>query len=118
AMPLRCGGTHTPPSLSVNEVLQVGVSKVSCPVILRPVAGSVKPIGSESTAIWVGAARLAQVDDNPLAGQLSLNFTKSDWRPDVYIAVSLSQLSPMDGSPAFRPRYSTPLGCCPASVVL
>jgi len=56
--------------------------KVSSPVKVRPRAESVNPMGSESTATCVGAARLTQVEERPFAGQLSLNVTNNVSRPE------------------------------------
>src|SRR5689334_21358083 len=102
-MPLPCVGVQCKPSSSVYEVLQLGESKVSSPANVRPVWRSVKPIGSELTACDVGACRLIQVDDWPLAGQLSSKVTnkvsKSVWKA----VTPLFQLLPMEGSPALRP---------------
>src|ERR1700720_4302345 len=107
------------PSVSVNEILHVGVVKVSCAANVRPVAWSVKPIGSESINCDVGAWLSYQFAFTPLTGQLSSNFTKAVWRSDwnavIPFVVSCvdCQLTPIDGSPASCARYSTVLAAGP-----
>src|ERR1700719_1640235 len=101
------------PSVSVNEILQVGVVKVSCPQNVRPSVWSVKAIGSESTNCEVGAWLIYQLAFTPLTGQLSSNFRKavcrSDWNAVIPFVVSCvdCQLTPMEGSPASCAKYST-----------
>ena len=100
------------PSVSVNEILQVGEVSVSSPANTRPVWRSVKPMGSESTNCDVGAELLYQVALWPFAGQLSLNVMKSVWRSDWKLVTPVAefgefQLTPTDGSPASCPMYST-----------
>src|SRR6266404_1120472 len=75
-------------------------------------------MGSESIATEVGAARLTQVEERPLSGQVSSNAMNKVCRPDWKFAMPVIQLLPTEGSPALRPRYSTELTCWPASVVL
>src|SRR2546422_4232427 len=105
-MPLPCDGIHVWPSSSEYDVLQVsGDSKVSSPANVRPVCGSVKPIGSESTACDVGAARLSQDAACPV------NVTNSVCRSDWKLVTPVFQLLPIDGSPAPRPMYSTEWTC-------
>src|SRR5205807_4300613 len=114
-MPLPCDGIHVWPSSSEYDVLQVsGDSSVSSPANVRPVCGSVKPIGSESTAWDVGAARLTQVELCAASLKVTNNVCRSDWKlvtPDF-------QLLPIEGSPAPRPIYSTECTCPPAEVVV
>src|SRR5207244_3084543 len=106
-MPLPCDAIHVRPSSSVKEVLQDGESKVSSPANVRPVCGSVKPIGSELTACEVGACRFTQVEDCPFEGQLSSKVTNRVCKSDWYAVTPVFQLLPIEGSPAPRPRYST-----------
>src|SRR6266550_4487451 len=106
-MPLPCVGIQVSPSSSVYEVLHVGDSSVSSPANVRPVCGSVKPIGSESTARDVIAGRLIHVEACPLDGQASLKVTNSVCRSDWKAVTPVFQLFPIEGSPELRPMYST-----------
>src|SRR2546428_6967818 len=94
-MPLPWLGIQVTPSSSVYEVLHVsGESRVSSPANVRPVCGSVNPIGSESTACDVGAPRLTQVALCP--SNVTNNVCRSDWK----IVTPDFQLLPIDGSHA------------------
>src|SRR6266849_826489 len=114
-MPLPWLGIHVRPSSSEYEVLQVsGDSSVSSAANVRPVCGSVNPIGSESTACEVGAARLTQVAVCVESLKVTNNVCRSDWK----LVTPVFQLLPIDGSPAPRPMYSTECTCPPADVVV
>jgi hypothetical protein len=98
--------------VSVNEILQLGDVRVSSPAKTRPVIGSVKPIGSESTNCDVGAGLLYQVAFGPGVEQRSVNLMKSVCRSDWKFVTPVAelgdcQLTPVEGSPASWPRYST-----------
>src|SRR5439155_22754841 len=126
AIPPLWSGTHVMPSSSVCEILTVlGLSNVSSPAntrLWKPRGSvkprSVKPIGSESMATDVGAARFTQDEDWPFDGQLSSNVMNKVCRPDWKLATPVAQLLPTEGSPALRPMYSTDFTCWPASVVI
>src|SRR5919106_1503356 len=100
------------PSLSVNEILHVGVVRVSSPAKTRPVSRSVKPMGSESTNCDVGAGLLYHVALWPFGGQLSSKLMKSVCRSDWKLVTPFGefgdcQFTPVEGSPASCPMYST-----------
>src|SRR5260370_32861147 len=102
------------PSSSVNEVLQVsGERSVSSPAKTRPVCRSVKPIGSESISTEVGARRLTHVAFGIVGEHDSFqeikSVSRSDWKlviPPTELDVEF-QFTPIEGSPAPRPIYST-----------
>src|SRR2546426_8609902 len=69
-------------------------------------------MGSESITADVGAGRLTQVAVGPPVGQLLANVinnvSRSDWKFVTPLAEAREfQFTPMEGSPAPRPMYST-----------
>src|SRR2546428_12212322 len=71
-------------------------------------------MGSESITTDVGAGRLTQVAVGPPVGQLLANVinnvSRSDWKfvtPVTSFGAGEFQFTPIDGSPAPRPMYST-----------
>src|SRR2546421_11807190 len=106
-------GIQVCPSLSENEILQVGDVAVSSAAKTRPVWRSVNPMGSESITCEVGAGRLLQVAFTPPVGQrlakLMNNVSRSDWKlvtPPIAVFEAEFQFTPIEGSPAPRPMNS------------
>src|ERR1044071_9916431 len=93
-------GVHVAPSSSVNDI-RLDLTK-SCETKVRPVALSVKRIGSSEVIEVLAALTSSHV---AVAGEAeSLKRTRKVWRPEMNMAAPVFQLTPMVGSPALSPR--------------
>src|SRR5436305_13717310 len=113
AMPAPCEGSQVLPSSSVIAERLSVLPKTSCETIVRPTFESVYRIGSKLSVPVIGDCLATQVDVG-LVGQESSKFTLNVVTNDWKRTLPVSQVEPIDGSPASMPR---PLANCAADGV-
>src|SRR5436305_8902921 len=112
-MPAPCEGTQVSPSLSVTAERLSVLATTSWETIVRPTFESVQRIGSKLSVPVIGDCLATHVEVGEV-GQESSKFTLNVVTNDWNMTLPVTQLEPMDGSPASMPR---PLASCAADGV-